>query len=1331
MIKPLLLLLFLVLSQIGAFSRAWAAEWTGSLDTAWGEPENWVGNIPPTSADIVIIPVVSTANYPVLDSFTFVDSLSVQAGASMTIANGGSFQTSNVQIAGLLTLSPGGTLEIFNDSGLITIDAGGILELNGGNLIPNVIGIENSGRIEWTQGDFILQNGAALNNRFEGIIRISGSDPLMKLIDDGSFCNFINEGQVIKDSTGEVIIAPSEIDHTGTVNINSGTLIFGLDIGTSMFATYSGNFQIAQDAAVRLYEGSHFFSSSMSGTAPTVEGTGEFIIGSSTRFGTIDIDPYVFLEADLLVNAPLILNLTTLEGPGNLAANGNFIWRGGDLIGDVEAEGNADPSVMVNSTGLIVSDLFKKLYFRNMLINGEVNFSNGEFHLGGGSEFRVSSGGSLRLVDVIPPGPAPEMKVLAYDTEPGNQFVNEGAIRGIGTISLLSNSNPSPPYFENNGVIAPGPANLAGSLTINTDTSPYTYDHSSADLVVDILGATPGAQYDQFIINGSTSLGGSLSVNLYTTAYTPQAGDTFDIVQANSIGPTAAFDVLNLRVDGVSQSFSEYFSIEYFTTGVRLEYSKPPPVFNTLAISVLPAGGGTVTLTGNDGGTGSETGSVFTCLNACSTSFESGTVVNLAAQPASGYEFVRWEGQDSVDGDIAVVVLESDRNVAAVFSPVQTPIEDFCPSDPDKTFPGICGCGVPDIDSDGDGTPDCIDECPDNPEKILTGDCGCDTPDVDTDGDSVPDCLDQCPEDPDKIFPGLCGCGVSEIDSDADTVLDCLDECPEDPLKIIPGECGCGVPEIDTDGDSVLDCLDTCPEDPLKLLPGDCGCGIPETDRDGDGVPDCIDQCPDDPQKAVPGICGCGVLEIDSDLDTILDCLDACPEDPLKIIPGECGCGIPDVDTDGDGILDCLDNCPDDPLKALPGDCGCGFIDEDRDGDGIPDCLDPENPDRPFAAGTPIAVFPEAETFLTEEAIGFEGIIVSNAGVGVPVETHFQVRPRDLPFDTVEIATTYGGIARATKELETGLAYGWRIGYRHPDTGRMVWSEENRFTIGLTETAEGPDIPPGAGIEQYRMASFPFWPEDPDAFAVLGDDIGGYDTRFFKIGAYDAETGEYIEFDHENGMEFLPGRAYWFLAREGLTPTVTGIRVTRNTDIHVPLFINRNTGSGWNMIAPPNTADYLWRDVQVIAYNDQNQIEFGPVPVSALTPDNLYLDLELWRWNAGEYVSFRPEDPEAVLYRNRGYWVGAREERVYLIFSPSAQKNIEENGMEEAQEGAMFQTLRTGGEWIGKALNPASATADTGGDTPPMPMGGLSGSSNNPSTRVDGGGGCFIDLAAE
>ncbi|MFM7052004.1 MAG: lamin tail domain-containing protein, partial [Planctomycetota bacterium] len=117
---------------------------------------------------------------------------------------------------------------------------------------------------------------------------------------------------------------------------------------------------------------------------------------------------------------------------------------------------------------------------------------------------------------------------------------------------------------------------------------------------------------------------------------------------------------------------------------------------------------------------------------------------------------------------------------------------DLCPNDPNKTAPGLCGCGVPDTDSDADGTPNCFDGCPNDPGKTDPGDCGCGVPDLDSDNDGVLNCVDGCPNDPFKSAPGVCGCGVPDTDSDGDGTKDCNDGCPNDPNKSAPGVCGCG-----------------------------------------------------------------------------------------------------------------------------------------------------------------------------------------------------------------------------------------------------------------------------------------------------------------------------------------------------------------------------------------------------------------------------------------------------------------------------------------------------------------------------------------------------------
>jgi hypothetical protein len=87
---------------------------------------------------------------------------------------------------------------------------------------------------------------------------------------------------------------------------------------------------------------------------------------------------------------------------------------------------------------------------------------------------------------------------------------------------------------------------------------------------------------------------------------------------------------------------------------------------------------------------------------------------------------------------------------------------DHCPDDPGKLAPGVCGCGVPDHDSDGDGTLDCADGCPLDPSKRVAGMCGCGHAETDRDGDGAADCVDDCPDDAHKTAPGACGCAASD-----------------------------------------------------------------------------------------------------------------------------------------------------------------------------------------------------------------------------------------------------------------------------------------------------------------------------------------------------------------------------------------------------------------------------------------------------------------------------------------------------------------------------------------------------------------------------------------
>ena len=78
---------------------------------------------------------------------------------------------------------------------------------------------------------------------------------------------------------------------------------------------------------------------------------------------------------------------------------------------------------------------------------------------------------------------------------------------------------------------------------------------------------------------------------------------------------------------------------------------------------------------------------------------------------------------------------------------------DQCPDDADKCLAGVCGCGVPETDADGDAVPDCNDNYP----QVLNAD------QADGDADGVGDVHDDFPAGggPGRVrsFPG-CGFGV-------------------------------------------------------------------------------------------------------------------------------------------------------------------------------------------------------------------------------------------------------------------------------------------------------------------------------------------------------------------------------------------------------------------------------------------------------------------------------------------------------------------------------------------------------------------------------------------
>lgn len=256
------------------------------------------------------------------------------------------------------------------------------------------------------------------------------------------------------------------------------------------------------------------------------------------------------------------------------------------------------------------------------------------------------------------------------------------------------------------------------------------------------------------------------------------------------------------------------------------------------------------------------------------------------------------------------------------------------------------------LDSDGDGVEDAIDQCPDTPIGVEVDANGCQVF-GDGDNDGVPDNLDQCPFTPEEFQPvfGVTpdGClNVPEFeDQDGDTIINLQDQCPDTPLGEDVDSSGCSESQrpTDSDGDGVFDEFDECPMTPPNTPVDGNGCAILE-DTDQDGIPDVLDACPFTPEPFIFDVGPDGCFPIpdleDQDGDGIFNAQDECPDTPRNEEANANGCSISQLpfDSDNDGVPDVADECPDTPPGVAVDATGCPFEITDTDNDGIPDAFD-------------------------------------------------------------------------------------------------------------------------------------------------------------------------------------------------------------------------------------------------------------------------------------------------------------------------------------------------------------------------------------------------------
>ena len=277
---------------------------------------------------------------------------------------------------------------------------------------------------------------------------------------------------------------------------------------------------------------------------------------------------------------------------------------------------------------------------------------------------------------------------------------------------------------------------------------------------------------------------------------------------------------------------------------------------------------------------------------------------------------------------------------------------DWCINSPPFAIVDERGCAASELDDDGDGITNDIDDCLETPTGDNIEESGC----SDSDEDGVADFEDAFPEDssqwsdqdddgygdePQGLNADDCisDYGTSWIDSlgcedsDGDGYSDDGDDCDNLPGWSYIGSLGCP----DSDGDGVSDIEDAFPDDNGETI-----------DSDGDGIGDSADFCfRVDSNESID-------CTLDQDNDGFNDSTDIFPSDETEWMDTD-GDGTGDnadiwptqseiwSDVDGDGFADqyghpLTDDCPSINGTSTKFMQGCS----DMDFDGMPDLLDPD-----------------------------------------------------------------------------------------------------------------------------------------------------------------------------------------------------------------------------------------------------------------------------------------------------------------------------------------------------------------------------------------------------
>src|SRR5215468_7751505 len=338
-----LLLMLLMLATL--HRTAWGEDiaWKNPVSGNWGTPSNWNPAQVPGAADNAIITVSGTYTVT-LDVTATVTAVNLGgASGTQTLAIAANTLTltgpSTVDTQGALNMS-GGVLSGGDDltvngafnwsggtqsgTGTTTIGATGTLTIGG------EVGLQrrliNNGTAVWSAGRIDVQNGTFINNN---AFSAESDDTFENFGGSNAFNN--NAGTFTKSPSAGTTAFNTPFNNSGTVNLNSGTLVLNAGGGGT------GSFVLAPGKTLRFGGGTHELMTGAVMGAGVVQFSGGTVnlgatydVGGSTTVngGTVS---FTGMVNDL--GNPLTLSSGTLSGSSTVPVTGAFNWTGGTQSG--------------------------------------------------------------------------------------------------------------------------------------------------------------------------------------------------------------------------------------------------------------------------------------------------------------------------------------------------------------------------------------------------------------------------------------------------------------------------------------------------------------------------------------------------------------------------------------------------------------------------------------------------------------------------------------------------------------------------------------------------------------------------------------------------------------------------------------------------------------------------------------------------------------------------------------------------------------------------------------------------------------------------------------